>query len=100
MHSVIRTLIGPPKPAPEVKKPSKVMESRIGSVSGYALYYLIDSADGTESIRVCEDPHGCDESEKLAEAWLRNHVPDLKLHPPQSTPVEGPILFTQTPAMI
>jgi len=68
MHSVIRTLIDPPKPAPEFKKPSKAVESRIGSVSGFALYYLIASADGTESIRVCEVPHGCDGSEKLAEA--------------------------------
>lgn len=100
MPSVIRTLLGRPEPAPLAKQGRRVMESRIGSVSGFAVYYLVQTVDDAASITVCEDPHGVDASAKRAETWLRDHVPDLRTPAAPSLPGDNPFLFAQSPAMI
>ena len=83
MYTVIRNYTGTPGFADDLKKQAKDVEAEISTVPGFIAYYLLKTTDGATSVTVCDERAGCEESTKRATLWLKKHLPNLKLSPPQ-----------------
>lgn len=53
------------------------VKNQISAVSGFVNYYAARDGDTITSVSVCDDKAGCDESTRIAAAWVRDHVNPL-----------------------
>ena len=66
------------------------VESAMGKTPKLVSYTLIRLPGAGVSITVCHDKAGCDESVKLAGAWIKENGAALKVNPPMVQ--EGPVI--------
>ena len=93
MHAIIRSYSG--AGANElfdlIELRNADIEKLLGQVPGFVSYTLIRNADGGQTVTVCRDKTGTDESTRVAREWIQQNAPDLKVSPP--TVSEGAVPF-------
>ncbi len=94
MHMVTRTYSGA-----GAKELFDLLEQRkgdvkvvIGAVHGIKSYAMARTPGGGQTVTICNDKAGTDESVKVAAAWIRRNAPNLKVEPPVI--VEGEVIET------
>lgn len=87
MYTVIRSYTGSGAAAllDLLEERKEEVESLIRSVTGFASYSFIRTADGGVSVTVCQDKEGTDESLQLARDWIQENASDLDVSPPTVT---------------
>jgi hypothetical protein len=103
MHAVIRTYSG--RGAAEL---FDLLENRIAevetimrSITGFASYLLVRTADGGTSVTVCQDKAGADESVRRAREWISQNAPAIGAGEPAVS--EGRVILqaeTAEPLMV
>ncbi len=94
MHMVTRTYSGP-----GAKELFDLLEQRkddvkvvIGAVHGIKSYAMARTHDGGQTVTLCNDKAGTDESVQIAAAWIKKNAPDLKVQAP--VVAEGEVIET------
>lgn len=87
MYTVIRSYSGSGAIAllDLLEERKEEVESLIRSVTGFASYSFIRTADGGVSVTVCQDKKGTDESLQLARDWIQENASGLDVSPPTVT---------------
>lgn len=98
MFTTLRIYTGMPGVAPRIAAKKDAVEKLFRGVHGFAGYRLISTADGFASVTICETKDGCDESARVAAAWLRENLPDVTVHPPHVITGESLISFGAKPS--
>lgn len=93
MYATIRRYENNAALADRLAKRSDDIQALISCVAGFRAYYLVRSTDGTASITICDDRDGAEESNRIAAAWLREHMPDAVSRAPEVTAGEIVIDF-------
>ena len=79
MHAVIRTYTG--RGGTELfdllENRTAEVESIMRSITGFASYLLVRTADGGTSVTVCQDKAGADESVRRAKEWVAQNGPAI-----------------------
>jgi len=64
----------------------------MGAVHGIKSYAMARTPDGGQTVTICNDKAGTDESVKVAAAWIWRNAPDLQVQPPVIA--EGEVIET------
>lgn len=83
-----------------VKKVDEGLAPKLGELTGFRGYYVIDAGDGVlTSIGLFESAEQAEESSKIASEWLRTEqLGDAMPNPPKVT--SGEIVVERTPELI
>jgi hypothetical protein len=83
-----------------VKKVDEGLAPKLGKLTGFHGYYVIDAGDGVlTSIGLFDSPEQAEESSKVASKWLREEqFGDAIPNPPKVT--SGEIVVERTPELI
>jgi len=68
------------------------VKTTLGAVHGIKSYAMARTPDGGQTVTLCNDKAGTDESVKVAAAWIKKHAPDLKVQAP--VVAEGEVIET------
>ena len=98
MHTMLRIYAGTPGAGPRCAAKREAIEKVMRTVSGFAGFRLLATADGMATVTICETQAGCDESAKVAAAFIRENLPDLAPNPPQVLCGESLISFGAKPS--
>jgi hypothetical protein len=98
MFTTVRTYTGMPGVATQIAAKRESVEKLFRGVPGFAGYRLIGTADGFTSVTICETKEGCDESARVAMAWLRENLPGVHVNAPTVITGESHISFGAKPA--
>ena len=93
MHTILRIYTGMPGVGPRFAAKREALEKTMRAVPGFAGYRLLATDDGIASVTICETKEGCDESVRVAAAWIRENLPDVTPKAPQIVVGESLISF-------
>jgi hypothetical protein len=93
MHTMLRIYTGMPGAGPRFAAKKTELEKAMRGVSGFAGYRLLSTPDGIASVTICETEAGCQESARVAAAWIKENLPDLSPKPPQIVTGESLVSF-------
>ena len=83
MYAVVRRYSGAAALADAMARSQPAIEELLRGVPGFVAYYAVRAPDGVATITVCEDRTGTTESTKRAAAWVKEHLPDVWIGPPE-----------------
>ena len=66
------------------------VETAMRKTPKFVTYTLLRLPDAGVSMTVCHDKASCDESAKIAAAWVKEHAPGTKVNAPFVS--EGPVI--------
>jgi hypothetical protein len=85
MFAGVRKYTGSPLLSDELVKRQDEIKSVLTPIAGFHAYYLIKTADGAVSMTVCQDRAGVDESNRVADTWLKDKLPTFANRTPETT---------------
>jgi hypothetical protein len=83
MFASIRKYIDAPTLSDELTKRQDEIKTILQPVQGFHSYYLLKTGEGAVSITLCEDRAGAEESNRVANTWLRDKLPVFATRPPE-----------------
>ncbi len=75
MHAVIRRWNAAANLIAEMANRKDEVERVISSSPGFVQYHAIRTGDTIVSVTICQDRAGCEESSRLAAAWVKETFP-------------------------
>ena len=98
MFTTLRIYTGAPGAAARMATKRESIEKAFRGVAGFAGYRLIGTPDGFASVTICETQAQCDESAKVAAAWIKENLPDVHVAAPTVITGESHISFGAKPS--
>ena len=98
MHTMLRIYTGIPGAGPRCAAKRAEIEKVLRTIPGFTGFRLLATDDGMATVTICETQAGCDESVKIAAAFIREHLPDLAAKPPQVLCGESLLSFGAKPS--
>ena len=83
MFASIRKYTDAPTLSEELTKRQDEIRTVLEPVQGFHSYYLLKTGEGAVSITLCEDRAGAEESNRVANTWLREKLPVFATRPPE-----------------
>ena len=85
MFASIRKYKEAPAFADDLSKRQEEVKSILRPIRGFQAYYLIKTNEGVTSMTVCDDREGTEESNRVASAWMKQHLPAFATGPQDIT---------------
>ena len=94
MHAVIRKYTASPDVLGEARPQLAELEQTMRGTPGFVAYYFLETDDGLATVTITEDETGTTESMGRAANWVKEHLPNITLGPPEVT--KGKTLISAT----
>jgi len=95
-----RKFTGVPELSNELMKHQAEIAGVLKPIKGFRAYYLIKTADGIQSVTLCDDRAGVEESNRVASTWLKEKLPTFANRTPEITMGEVTFLLETETAKI